>query len=122
MDILETYVAQIHNHPGGPFNFNVDGVYNVPVGTLTINEWSVGTQFRPRSSVRTILFWDQDGSGKNLVKIDMVYTAKATYKRKLPDGTATFVSDGKSRVIVHRCVFGPNAPREVYVRWAGSLN
>jgi len=120
MGIVQTYTETIHNLPGGPWHFENDKVFNVPAGTLTINEWSLGTQFIPGTSVRAILFWDQNSDGK-LVQIDSLYTSKATRFYKFPEGTS-FVSTGNSRVIVHRAVLGKDTPREVFVRWAGDLS
>lgn len=119
MDVVETYTETIHNYPGGPFNFSVDKVYNVPIGTFTLKEWSLGTQHIPGASVRAILFWDQNGDG-NLVQVESLYTSKATRIHKFPEGM-TFTSNGNSRLIVHRAVLGNNAPREVFVRWVGSI-
>lgn len=92
--------------------------FYVPEGIFTLSNWHAGTQRVKDSSIKISLIWDQDGDGQNLTYLGTVYTAKGTYKRTV---NQTFISNGNSKVIVHRHIFGNHIPREVHVRWNGIL-
>lgn len=124
LNIVQTYQDTVTN--------STKNIYKVPKGTLTINEWWVGTQkfytsivkakktVVKTSSLKVAIYWDKKGDGNNMQLIDTVYTSKATYDRKLTSNNV-FVSDGKGRIIVHQWVYGENGPRETFVRWAGQV-
>jgi hypothetical protein len=100
--------------------------YNVPEGkTLMFLEWTVGIQKAKASSLTAALIWDENGDGKKLTYIDKFFTQKRTYRRVLSTGstltTPRFTSNGKSRVIVRRHIFGVHTPREIIANWKAQM-
>jgi hypothetical protein len=100
--------------------------YTVPKGTITINQWWVGTQYIKKSNLKVVLYWDKNGNGveSEWKKIAVAYNAKATYRRIL-NLNNTFTSKGNSKIWVRQWVAGtngaPNKPRQTFVRWQGDF-
>lgn len=88
-------------------------------GTFVLSQWFVGTEKKDGSNVKCELWWDQKGNGKSLKFIDRIFTSKATYQKTL---NLTFTATATSKLIVKRLVEGKKGPREVFLRWQGTLN
>jgi hypothetical protein len=95
--------------------------YSLPAGArLSFTSWNVGTEIAHGSSLTAALIWDEDGDGKKLTYIDKLFTKKRTYQKSF--GPRIYVSNGKSRVIVRRHIFGQKTPRQIYASWSGVLH
>jgi hypothetical protein len=71
------------------------------------------------------LFYDNDGTGDDLILIDAIFTVGETYQHILsPTEFEPFIP-GTSRILVRRTVYSPDgvtyAAREIYGQWQGQI-
>jgi hypothetical protein len=101
--------------------------YEVPKGSVTLNQWWVGTQYVKKSNLKAVIYWDKTGNGieSEWKKIAVAYTAHATYSRVF-DVNNVFTSNGKSKIWVRQWIAGtgnaPSKPRQTFVRYNATVN
>jgi hypothetical protein len=96
-------------------------------GTLfwAFERFSAGAQFASGQSSKIELFYDEDGTGDNLILIDAIYTVGETYQHDFNTAVKYPYNIDKSRVLIRRTAWGTSTddpsptPREIYGQWQG---
>jgi hypothetical protein len=98
-------------------------------GTLywAFERFSAGAQFISGESSKIELFYDADGTAKNLVLIDAIYTIGETYQHDFDTSVTYPYNISISRVLIRRTAWGISTsdlsptPREIYGQWQGMV-